>query len=81
MIDPCPCNGCTESFLSCSDRCPKDARGELGYKAWKRQHLAEQKHLEANKNRYQPLWSAAREKAYRDNTSFGGYVRKTGGMQ
>lgn len=30
-----PCNGCTERFLACSDRCPKDARGEYGYKAWK----------------------------------------------
>ena len=30
-----PCNGCTERFLACSDRCPKDARGEFGYKAWK----------------------------------------------
>lgn len=30
-----PCFGCTERFLACSDRCPKDARGERGYKAWK----------------------------------------------
>lgn len=30
-----PCNGCTERFTACSDRCPKDARGEYGYKAWK----------------------------------------------
>ena len=81
MIEPCPCNGCTERFIACSDRCPKDARGEFGYKAWKARHQAEQKHLEANKNRYQPLWSAAREKNYRSNTAFGGYVRKTGGMQ
>lgn len=32
--DP-PCNGCTERFTACSDRCPKDERGEFGYKAWK----------------------------------------------
>ena len=31
----CPCNGCTERFIACSDKCPKDARGEYGYKAWK----------------------------------------------
>ena len=30
-----PCNGCTERFTACSDRCPKDARGEYGYKAWR----------------------------------------------
>lgn len=30
-----PCMGCTERFIACSDHCPKDARGEYGYKAWK----------------------------------------------
>jgi hypothetical protein len=30
-----PCKGCTERFLACHDRCPKDARGEFGYNAWK----------------------------------------------
>ena len=30
-----PCDGCTERFRACSDRCPKDERGEFGYKAWK----------------------------------------------
>lgn len=30
-----PCKGCSERFLACSDKCPKDARGEFGYKAWK----------------------------------------------
>lgn len=30
-----PCKGCTERFLACHDRCPKDERGEFGYKAWK----------------------------------------------
>lgn len=34
-LKDCPCNGCTERFLACSDKCPKDARGEYGYKAWK----------------------------------------------
>lgn len=33
--DLSPCTGCTERFLACSDKCPKDARGERGYKAWK----------------------------------------------
>lgn len=33
--EDCPCNGCNERFTACSDRCPKDKRGEFGYKAWK----------------------------------------------
>jgi hypothetical protein len=27
--------GCSERFPACSARCPKDARGEYGYLAWK----------------------------------------------
>lgn len=30
----CPCNGCAERKTACSDHCPKDKRGEYGYKAW-----------------------------------------------
>lgn len=30
-----PCKDCTERFTACHDRCPKDERGEFGYKAWK----------------------------------------------
>ena len=30
-----PCKDCAERFTVCSDKCPKDARGEYGYKAWK----------------------------------------------
>lgn len=30
-----PCMGCSERFPACSARCPKDARGEYGYLAWK----------------------------------------------
>lgn len=33
--EECPCNGCSERFTACSDRCPKDERGEFGHKAWK----------------------------------------------
>ena len=33
--DVAPCNGGTERFTACHDRCPKDERGEFGYKAWK----------------------------------------------
>lgn len=32
--EPSPCNGCTERFTACHDRCPKDKRGDYGYKAF-----------------------------------------------
>lgn len=32
-----PCKDCIERFTACHDRCPKDKRGEFGYKAWKKQ--------------------------------------------
>ena len=41
MGKDCPCYGCTERFTACSDRCPKDERGEYGYKAWKAKLEAE----------------------------------------
>ena len=31
-----PCNGCTERFPACHGRCPKDERGEFGYKEWRK---------------------------------------------
>lgn len=35
ILEKPPCAGCTERFYACHDRCPKDERGEFGYKAWK----------------------------------------------
>jgi hypothetical protein len=29
-----PCKDCPERFIACSDKCPKDLRGEVGYKTW-----------------------------------------------
>lgn len=34
--DRAPCDGCTERFTACSDRCPKDERGAYGYKAFRK---------------------------------------------
>lgn len=31
-----PCKDCRERFTACHDICPKDKRGEFGYKAWKK---------------------------------------------
>lgn len=33
--DVAPCRDCTEKFLGCHDKCPKDERGEFGYDAWR----------------------------------------------
>ena len=30
-----PCKNCAERFIACGDHCPKDERGEFGYKSWK----------------------------------------------
>ena len=36
-----PCKDCPERFAACSDKCPKDARGEYGYKTWKAEYQKE----------------------------------------
>jgi hypothetical protein len=46
-----PCDGCTERFEACWGRCPKDARGERGYKAWS----AEIEETKAKKKAYYDL--------------------------
>ena len=43
-----PCTGCKERFSACWDHCPKDERGEFGYKAWK----AEIKRVKKNRDDY-----------------------------
>ena len=48
QVDVSPCKGCTERFTACSDRCPKDARGEYGYKDWK----ADREKLKAKEKEY-----------------------------
>lgn len=62
MIEKCPCYGCTERFTACSDRCPKDARGEYGYKTWRVRHEAQQKHFNENKYRFSIPPSESRDK-------------------
>lgn len=44
-----PCRDCTERFLACSDRCPKDERGEYGRNAWK----SEIDRVNANRRKYE----------------------------
>ena len=49
--DISPCKGCDERFTACSDRCPKDERGEYGYLAWK----DEVARVKANRKAYNDL--------------------------
>ena len=49
--DVAPCKGCTERFTACSQKCPKDERGEFGYKAWK----AELEEVKENRKAYNNL--------------------------
>lgn len=47
-----PCKDCSERFIACSDKCPKDARGEYGYLAWKaEQNKIKQAEKEYKKSR------------------------------
>lgn len=43
-----PCTTCEERFLACSDKCPKDARGEYGYNAW----IAELRGVQEKRKQY-----------------------------
>ena len=47
-----PCKDCTERFSACSGKCPKDARGEYGYGAWK-QDIERVKAARAEYRRYE----------------------------
>ena len=58
-IKDAPCKGCEERFHACSAKCPKDNRGEYGYKAW----LDDVHKQEADKKAWRQQY---REDAYRD---------------
>lgn len=60
MIKSPPCKDCAERFQACWDRCPKDARGEYGYKAWRDQINAEKR---AKASQYGVGWTDAKRKA------------------
>lgn len=53
-----PCHNCDERFIACSGRCPKDERGDFGYKAWLEK-------VHAKKARYNEYLRARREERKR----------------
>lgn len=42
IMDDSPCKGCEKRFLACSARCPIDAEGGYGYKAWREKEQEKQ---------------------------------------
>lgn len=58
-----PCKDCTERFIACSDKCPKDARGEYGYKAWKAELLKLKAVEREYKKQRREDWLRSEEKA------------------
>ena len=81
MREVSPCKDCTERFTACSDHCPKDARDEYGYKAWKARYQAQQKHLESGKSRWITPWTMDSERRTRRDLKFGSGGHKYGGSQ
>lgn len=57
------CKDCPERFTACSDKCPKDARGEYGYKAWKAALRKQQAAEKEYKLQRREEWNRSEEKA------------------
>ena len=81
MREISPCKGCSERFTACSDCCPKDDRGEFGYKAWLERYHAQQKHLAAGKSRWIASPTVDSERRSRRDKKFGSGGHKYGGTQ
>ena len=58
-----PCEDCPERFIACSDHCPKDERGEYGYKAWRADLEAEKKARTEYYSRQQDCWTESKRRA------------------
>ena len=56
-----PCKDCAERFIACSDKCPKDARGEYGYKAWKADYRKQQAAEREYKKQRREDWMRSEE--------------------
>lgn len=74
MNEISPCKGCADRHTACHDSCE-------AYKGWRDRYHAQQKHLDANKNRWQTPWSAARERTTQRYLKFGEGGFKQGGSQ
>lgn len=74
MNEKSPCMGCPNRHPACHDSCET-------YKGWLDRYHAQQRHYEANKTRWQILWSPAKERATRSTSKFGAYGHKQGGNQ
>jgi hypothetical protein len=58
-----PCKDCPERFIACSDHCPKDERGEYGYKAWRADLAVEKKARQEYNQRQLDYWTESKRRA------------------
>ena len=69
-----PCKGCADRYLACHGSCDR-------YKEWKAELLAEQKHLTANKHKFNVPWSASHDRVASQHSRYGRDGFKRGGDQ
>ena len=74
MNEVSPCKGCTDRHPACHGSCEK-------YNNWVEQYRAQQRYLQANKNRWERPWSPATERSYRKENRYGAYGHDSGGKQ
>ena len=75
----CPCKDCPERFYACSDKCPKDSRGEFGYKAWKAEYYKQKAaEREYNKRSYEDYLRSEQRELEQERYGFSKNRRKRG---
>ena len=76
-----PCKDCTERFIACSDKCPKDARGEFGYKAWKAEYYKQKAaEKEYNKRSYEDYLRSERREYEQERYGIAKHRMKRGNI-
>ena len=71
MHEISPRKGCTDRHTACHGTCQV-------YTEWLDRFHAQQKHFEANKNRWGGVWTARGEKAYNKQLKYGSGTYKGG---
>ena len=72
-----PCKDCSERFPACSDKCPKDERGEYGYNAMiadlRKRKAAEKEYRQKRREDYRHSEeAAAKTERWRLRKRYGG---------
>ena len=61
--DKAPCGGCAEKFLGCHSNCPKDKRGEYGYKAFQERIVQVKASRRSYDMKYHPFFHDYKEES------------------